>query len=106
MRNSLGVAAFTIAATLLASACSKEQAVTQSVPASTPAVAAMPDVGHVSAQKVSTQGVGATEEQALLEALKTAVMEVNGTTISVADLSVREDAQAHLQARGCPDFCV
>lgn len=99
MRNSLGVAAFTIAATLLASACSKEQAVTQSVPASTPAVAAMPDVGHVSAQKVSTQGVGATEEQALLEALKTAVMEVNGTTISVADLSVREDAQAHLQAQ-------
>lgn len=98
MRNSLAVASFAIAAAFLATGCSKKQAVTHSVTASNPAVAAMPDVGHVSAQKIATQGVGATEEQALLEALKTAVMEVNGTTISTADLSVREDVQEHLQA--------
>jgi len=98
MRNLSLVVGTAVALSISAAGCSKEQSVTQAPPASAPAVAAMPDVGHVSAQEVSTQGVGATEEQALLEALKTAVMEVNGTTINIADLSLKENAEAHVQA--------
>ncbi len=68
-------------------------------PAPNGAVAGMPDVGHVAAQRVSTKGIGATEGKALLDALKTAVMEINGTTISVNDISTQGNADAHLTAQ-------
>ncbi len=96
--NSLGLAAVAVAAVASLAACSRHASSPSGGAASSPAVAAMPDTGHVTALKISTQGSGSSEEQALLEALKSAVMQVNGTTISVADLSVKGDAQEHLQA--------
>ena len=96
MRHQFSVVLLAIASTLLFSACSKHQ--DNIAPAPQPSAATMPDVGHVSAQKVSTQGIGDTEEEALMQALKNAVMEINGTSISMANLSVKDNAEAHLQA--------
>lgn len=99
MKTSMGLTAVAVAVIAVFSACSRHGGASRGDAASAPAVAAMPDAGHVAARKVSTEGSGPSEEQALLEALKTAVMEVNGTTISVADLSVQGDAQEHLRAQ-------
>jgi curli biogenesis system outer membrane secretion channel CsgG len=61
---------------------------TANAPAASP-VAPLPDVGKVGQVKVSTQGIGATPDAAVQEALRLAVMEVNGESIDAGSVAVK-----------------
>lgn len=96
MRHRIRILVIAVLGTLVVSGCSKHA--DQSAEQSKPSVAVMTDTGHVEAQKISTQGSGSTEAEALTDALKKAVMQVNGTAISMASLSINGNADAHIQA--------
>lgn len=92
MRSILLAAA--VAALVTLSGCDRiKGAVAQPAPAA-PAAAqnaapATPDVGKVESVKVKAEGLGATPGEAMSEALKMALLQVNGATIQSASVTAR-----------------
>lgn len=82
-----------LASTLILTACAKKddaKAVGSSMSVSQPSpVAPLPDAGRIEHVSVSTQGIGATPDAAVQEALRLAVMEVNGESIDAGSLTVK-----------------
>jgi curli biogenesis system outer membrane secretion channel CsgG len=82
-----------LAGALVLTACAKKSD-TKAVDAATGAsqaspVAPLPDVGRIEHVSVSTLGIGATPDTAVQEALRLAVMEVNGESIDATLLAVK-----------------
>jgi curli biogenesis system outer membrane secretion channel CsgG len=82
-----------LAGTLILTACAKKddtKAVASATSVAQPSpVAPMPDAGKIDHVSVSTQGIGATPDIAVQEALRLAVMEVNGESIDAGSLAVK-----------------
>ena len=79
-------------ALVLLSSCGKKEAVTTK-PASPPpaasVTAAMPDVGKVDTVPTKAEGYGATPAAATSDAMKTAILQVNGATIDTGSVQVK-----------------
>jgi len=82
-----------LAGALILAACAKKDdtkaagsATSLSKPSS---VAPLPDAGRIEHVSVSTQGIGATPDAAVQEALRLAVMEVNGESIDAGSVAVK-----------------
>ncbi|MBF5006565.1 CsgG/HfaB family protein [Diaphorobacter caeni] len=90
MRKLLGLT-LTMAAVVLLSACNKaepEQAAKP--PAAEKNVAApVPDVGRLTTVQTSAQGFGATAGEAVAEAMKLAILQVNGAAVESASVSAK-----------------
>lgn len=89
MRHFLCVTA--AAATVVLAACGK-----QDVPAEKPqapavpnVAPAVPDVGKMASEKTTAQGFGATAGEAVAEAMKMAVLQVNGALIQASTVSAK-----------------
>jgi curli biogenesis system outer membrane secretion channel CsgG len=82
-----------LAGTLILTACAKKddaKAVGPATSVSKPSPSApMPDAGGIEHVSVSTQGIGATPDAAVQEALRLAVMEVNGESIDAGSVAVK-----------------
>jgi curli biogenesis system outer membrane secretion channel CsgG len=87
------IAPLIVLSTLVLTACAKKnepKAVESAASASAASpVAPLPDVGKVGQVKVSTQGIGATPDAAVQEALRLAVIEVNGESIDAGSVAVK-----------------
>jgi curli biogenesis system outer membrane secretion channel CsgG len=86
--------AYTAAALVVACAKKEEPRVAREVPATTHAtsaapVAPMPDVGKLETVPVTSQGSGPTAGVAVQEAMKMAILEVNGATIDTSSIAVK-----------------
>ncbi|MDP5240274.1 CsgG/HfaB family protein [Uliginosibacterium sp. 31-16] len=84
------------------SACGDKNAGTPAPAVSAPAAAAsttgnIPDVGRVEHVAVTTKGVGMTPGAAVNEALKSAVMQVNGVAVDASSANLNVIAQATAQ---------
>jgi curli biogenesis system outer membrane secretion channel CsgG len=94
MRSGTWVACLTVAALLLACAKKQEPTVGAST-APTPttaapaAVAPLPDVGKLEQITVTSQGSGPTAGVAVQEAMKLAILEVNGASIDSSSVAVK-----------------
>ena len=88
MRHSICVV--TLAVLTLVSGCGekKEQPGTPA-PAAVNAAPPVPDVGKVVNVKVTAQGFGATAGDAVAEAMKMAILQVNGASIQTSNVSVK-----------------
>ena len=87
------IATFILAGALALTACAKKNE-TKAVDSATTAseaspVTPLPDVGKIEHVQVFTQGIGATPDAAVQEALRLAVMEVNGESIDAGSIAVR-----------------
>ena len=82
-----------LAGVLVLTACAKKNDTKVVGPATSVSqaspVAPLPDVGRIEHVPVSTQGMGATPDAAVQEALRLAVMEVNGESIDAGSLAVK-----------------
>jgi curli biogenesis system outer membrane secretion channel CsgG len=90
MRKYLLVAA--MAASLVLAACGAKDdkpAAAQAPAGQQSAAPAVPDVGKVESVKVQASGLGATPGEAMAEALKMALLQVNGATIQTASVSTK-----------------
>jgi curli biogenesis system outer membrane secretion channel CsgG len=94
MQPSLSVVSLTLA--LLVGACGNkgESKVASSTPAQSPTpptapVASLPDVGKLEQVTVTSQGSGSTVGVAVQEAMKLAILEVNGATIDSSSVAVK-----------------
>lgn len=89
MRLALTVVA--CAAALLASACGKQEAlIAPAAPAHVANVASpVPDVGKMSNVSTSAQGFGSTAGEAVADAMKLAVLQVNGAAIQSSTVSAK-----------------
>lgn len=109
MHNSLTGA---LAALFFIAGCSEKPADAPQAPASAPSAAApVPDVGKVETEKTTAVGFGNTAGEAMLEAMKLALMQVNGAVVqsdSVTakyglDVSLNQDS-ASLRASAFADI--
>lgn len=76
-------------------ACSKkeEPAPVQEAPAAGPNLTQQPDVGKVEQVDVTASGSGMTPGAAINDALKTAIMQVNGTTVNASSANLNTFSQ-------------
>lgn len=88
MRDFLYAAA--LAALTLAAGCDKADKNANEKPAA-PATAAapVPDVGKLESVKVTASGLGSTPGEAMAEAMKLALLQVNGATIQTASMTAK-----------------
>lgn len=93
MRPTISVACMTALA--LIAACAKKEEPTAAAPTAsaqkpeTPPAARMPDVGKLEQVTVTAQGSGPTAGVAVQEAMKMAILEVNGATIDTSSIAVK-----------------
>jgi len=88
MRQLLCVTA--LAASAFLAACNKAEPEKPATPAPPGSVAApMPDVGKVSNVQTTAQGYGMTPGEAVAEAMKLAILQVNGAAVQSASISVK-----------------
>lgn len=80
-----------IAAAVALAACSKQEAPTEKpqAPAATNVAPPVPDVGKVANEKTTAQGFGATAGEAVAEAMKLAILQVNGAAIQSSTVSAK-----------------
>lgn len=88
MRQLLCVTA--LAASAFLAACNKAEPEKPATPAPPASVAApVPDVGKVSNVQTTAQGYGMTPGEAVAEAMKLAILQVNGAAVQSASISVK-----------------
>jgi curli biogenesis system outer membrane secretion channel CsgG len=82
-----------IALSLLTSGCGRDKAAEAPAPAAAPtpvnAAAPVPDAGKLESVKVTASGLGQSAGEAMSEALKMALLQVNGATIQTASISTK-----------------
>lgn len=92
------IAPFILAGTLVLTGCGKKtetkavdssSAPSSAASAATAPIAPLPDVGRIEHVTVSTEGIGGTPDTAVQEALRQAVMEVNGESIDASSIAVK-----------------
>ena len=85
-----GVLALALGVAVLATGCgdkSAKQAAENPGEPSGPNLTAVPDAGKVESVAVKARGMGESPAAAVIEALKSAILQVNGTTMSTASIS-------------------
>lgn len=82
-------AAVIAALTLVAGCSDKKAAEPAAPPPPANAAAPMPDVGKLESVKVTASGLGASPGEAMAEALKMALLQVNGATIQTASMATK-----------------
>ena len=87
MRFSL-CAAFVVAL-MLVTACGDKKNVAEKAPAPVNASAPVPDVGKLESVKVTAQGFGASSSEAVADAMKLAILQVNGAAIQTSNMTVK-----------------
>ncbi len=91
MRKFLGVT-LTIAAMAVLSACNKaepEQPAKQAAAPEKNVAALVPDVGRLTTVQTTAQGFGNTAGEAVAEAMKLAILQVNGAAVQTASVSAK-----------------
>jgi curli biogenesis system outer membrane secretion channel CsgG len=79
-----------LAAVALVSACGdKKEAADKAVAGPANMSAPVPDVGKVTTVKVTAEGFGASASEAVAEAMKMAILQVNGASIQSASMTVK-----------------
>jgi len=79
-----------VATGALLAACDKKAEPQAAAPASAATAAApVPDVGKLESVKVTSEGFGATASEAVSEAMKLAILQVNGAAIDMSSINTR-----------------
>lgn len=77
-----------LAAVALVSGCNdKQEAAVKPTPVAVNAASPVPDVGKVANVKVTAQGFGASASEAVAEAMKMAILQVNGAAIQTSSMT-------------------
>ncbi|MBB3180999.1 CsgG/HfaB family protein [Variovorax sp. Sphag1AA] len=80
-----------VATAMVLTACSKQEAPAEkpAPPAATNVAPPVPDVGKVANEKTTAEGFGATAGEAVAEAMKMAILQVNGAAIQSSTVSAK-----------------